>query len=83
MILWAGDISPEIQSGDIWRISDYDLNRAEVNHAHGSYVYTRGILYGRILTWRTEQLVNFNRRYVSATPVRRLLSQELIETTIL
>ena len=33
------------------------LNRAEVNYAPGSYVYTMGILYGRISTWRTEQLL--------------------------
>lgn len=32
------------------------LNRAEVNHTPGSYVYTMGIL--RMLTWRTEQLVS-------------------------
>ena len=42
-----------------------------------------GILYGRILTWWTEQLVNSSWRYVSATPVRKILSQELVETTIL
>ena len=41
------------------------LNRAEVNHAPGSYVYTMGILYRRISTWRTEQLVNTSRRYVA------------------
>ena len=57
------------------------LNRVEVNHA--SHVYTMGLLYGRISTWRTEQLVNSSRRYVSATPVRRLLSHELVKTTIL
>ena len=39
-----------------------------------------GDLYGR---WRTEQLVNSSWRYVSATPVWRILSQELVETTIL
>ena len=59
------------------------LNRVEVDHAPRSYVYTIGILYGRISTWRTEQLVNSSRRYVSATPVRRLLSHELVKTTIL
>ena len=48
------------------------LTHVEVNHAPRSYVYSMGILYGRISTWRTEQLVNPSRRYVSATPERRL-----------
>ena len=58
------------------------LTHAEVNHAPGSYVSLWGFCMGRISTWRTEQLVNSSRRYVSATPVRRLSSQELVETTI-
>ena len=55
------------------------LNRAEVNHAPGSYVYTMGILYRRISTWRTKQLVNMSRRYMATKPVRRVLNQELLE----
>ena len=58
------------------------LAHAEVNHAHGSYIYTMGILYRKISTWRTKQLVNSRRRYVSTKPVRRFLSQELVEITI-
>ena len=46
-------------------------------------IYTMGILYGRIPTWLTEQAVNSSRWYVSATSVRRLLSQALVEITIL
>ena len=34
-------------------------------------------------SWRAEQLVNLSRCYVSATPVQRLLNQELVGTTIL
>ena len=34
------------------------------------------------LTWRTKQLVNSRRRYVSTKPVRRFLSQELVVITI-
>ena len=44
------------------------LNRAEVNHTPGSYVYTMGIL--RMLTWRTGQLVSSQYTcicYMSAT----------------
>ena len=48
------------------------LIRTEVNH---------GVCMGEF--WRTEQAVNSSRRYVSATPVQRLLSQELVETTII
>ena len=58
------------------------LAHAEVNHARRSYVYTMGILYRKISTWRTKQLVNSRRRYVSTKPVRRFLSQELVEITI-
>ena len=63
--------------------------RGQISYSCGSesrtrkLIYTMGILYGRILTWQTEQVVNSSQRYVSATPVRRLLSQELVETTIL
>ena len=63
--------------------------RGQISYSRGSkshtrkLIYTMGILYGRILTWRTEQLVNSSRCYVSATLVRRLLSQELVETTII
>ena len=60
----------------------HSLNHAEVNHACGSYVYTMGILYRQISTWRTKQLVNLSRCYVSAKPVWRLFSQELVEVTI-
>ena len=52
------------------------LTQAEVTFTLG------GFYMGRISTWRTEQLVNSSRRYVSATPVRRLLRQELVKTTI-
>ena len=56
------------------------LNRAEVNHAPRSYVYTMGqILYRQIPRWLMVQLVNSSRRYVSPRPVRRLLNQELLE----
>ena len=58
------------------------LAHSEVNHARGSYVYTMGILYRKISTWRTKQLVNSRRRYVSTKSVRRVLSQELVEITI-
>ena len=58
------------------------LARAEVNHAPGSYVYTMGILYRQIPRWLTVQLVNSSRRYVSTRPVRRLLSQQLVEPTV-
>ena len=58
------------------------LNYVEVNHACGSYIYTMGILYRQILTWRTKQLVNLSQRYVSTKPVRRFLYQELVEITI-
>ena len=63
--------------------------RGQISYSHGSesrtqkLIYTMGILYGRILTWRTEQAVNSSRRYMSATLVRRVLSQELVETTII
>ena len=61
------------------------LNHAKVNHTPRSYIYTMGILHGQILTWRKKQLVNSSQRYmyVSATLVQRLLSQELVEITIL
>ena len=42
---------------------------------------TMRILYRQISTWRTKQLVNSSWRHMSAKPVRRLLSQELIEIT--
>ena len=58
------------------------LKHAEVNHACGSHVCTMGILYRRISTWRTEQLVNSSRHYVSTTLVRRLLNQEIVKVTI-
>ena len=57
----------------------HSLNRAEVNHAPGSYVYTMGILYRQIPRWLTVQLVNSGWCYVSTRPVRRLLNQELLE----
>ena len=63
--------------------------RGQISYSRGSesrtrkLIYTMGILYGRIPTWLTEQAVNSSRRYVSATSVRRVLSQVLIETTIL
>ena len=58
------------------------LAHVEVNHARGSYVYTMGILYRKMSTWQTKQLVNSRRRYVSTKPVQRFLSQELVEITI-
>ena len=58
------------------------LTHPEVNHARGSYVYTMGILYRRIPTWRTKQLVNCSRLYLSTKPVRRLLNQELDEVIV-
>ena len=58
------------------------LNHAEVNHVPGSYVYTMGILYRRISTRRTKQLVNTSRQYVATKPVRRLLNQELLEVIV-
>ena len=59
------------------------LNRAEVNHARGSYVYTRGILYGQISTFQ-DKTVNLSRCYVyvSTKPVQRLLNQELVEVYV-
>ena len=72
------------------KVRDFQsARRGQISYLRGSesrtrkLIYTMGILYGRILTWRTEQVVNLSRRYVSATPARRLLSQELVETTIL
>ena len=56
---------------------------AEVNHAPGSYVYTMGVLYGEISTWLNKQLVDLSRRYVSNKRVRRLLTEQLVEVTIL
>ena len=63
--------------------------RGQISYSCGSesrtrkLIYTMGILYGRISTWLTEQAVNSSRRYVSATSVRRVLSQALVEITIL
>ena len=35
------------------------LAHTEVNHTCTSHIYTMGILYRQISTWRTEQLVEF------------------------
>ena len=54
---------------------------AEMNHAPGSYVYTMGLLYGEISTWRTKQLAGSSRSCVSTTLLRRLLTEQLVKVT--
>ena len=54
---------------------------AEINHAPEGYVYTMGILYRKLSTWPTRQLLCSSQRYVSTRPVRRLLYQEPVKAT--
>ena len=75
---------------DLWfGLYMQSARRGQISYSRGSesstrkLIYTMGILYGQIPTWLTEQAVNSSRRYVSATSVRRVLSQALVETTIL
>ena len=49
---------------------------------HPEVMFTLGILYRQVSTWRTEQLVNLSSPEVSEKPARRLSRQELVKVTL-